>query len=162
MQINAVWSPIKENPATDRYHPSAHLSVLYSPVDPWYSIVQVQVQYLLYQSVPAVTMQLLLLQIINTVTIVVVTVAITVSLSHVITYIAWPLLREFFSCRFDSLLACWWTHVLANPINICRHTWPVVCGNISRSFWYGHWCFATVREHKTHFPDLSVIFSISH
>ena len=68
---------------------------------------------------------------------------------------------RIFSVSVDSLLVCWWTYVLANPTNICRHTWTVVCGDRYRSFWlcaYGPSCFAPVREHKAHFLGLSLYF----
>ena len=51
----------------------------------------------------------------------------------------------------DSLFVHWWAHALANPINMCRYTWAVACGDQCRSFSLcacHHWCFVTVREHK--------------
>ena len=62
-------------------------------------------------------------------------------------------LCESFSCR---LIACLFrrTHILANPINICRRTRLVICGDQCRSF--SSCACLMVREHKTHFLGLSV------
>ena len=67
----------------------------------------------------------------------------------------WEVCVGWYSC---SLLVRWWTHVLANPINICRHTWPVICGNQSRPFWHGPWYFSTAWKHKVSF--LTITFTL--
>ena len=67
----------------------------------------------------------------------------------------WSLLFEFFFvCWLIALLFTGENTVSAIPMNVCRHTWPVVCGDRCRSSWlcaHGLWCFATVREQQGYF-----------
>ena len=59
-----------------------------------------------------------------------------------------------FLCRLIALPFTGERIVPANPMNICRHTRPVVCGDRCRSFWicaHGLSCFATVREQQGSF-----------
>ena len=80
------------------------------------------------------------------------------SLSHVLT-----LYRHCYENCVCGLFVRWWTHVLANPINICRHAWLSVCGD--RCGWFSllaAYCrrsFAMVRPKKKYaLPQSLCIF----
>ena len=77
-------------------------------------------------------------------------------------HIAWPLLWAFCSCRWIGyILVRWWTFPQFRSTNIWRHTRPVVCDNRCQSFWYGPWCFATVRSQNI-LLRTACVFLISH
>ena len=59
--------------------------------------------------------------------------------------------RTWPACSFGK-------HIFSQIRSICRHTWPLVCGDQCRSLWpcvYGPWCSATVRQHNARVLCLS-------